>query len=50
MDSAEEALRKAVEDAEDFMKRAPYLCYDLAKELIRAAKDVLKERTEEEHG
>lgn len=50
MDSAEEALQKAVEEAETFMKRAPYICYDVAVELIQAVKDVLKERTEEEHG
>ena len=33
-------LAKATADAEDWMKKAPYLCYDLAKELIAAAKEV----------
>ncbi len=36
-------LAEAVERAEDWMKKAPYLCYDLAKELIEAAKEVLDE-------
>ena len=36
-----ERLAKATADAEDWMKKAPYLCYDLAKELIAAAKEVI---------
>ena len=37
-----ERLAKATADAEDWIKKAPYLCYDLAKELIAAAKEVTK--------
>lgn len=33
-----ERLTKATAEAEEFMSKAPYLCYDLAKELIDAAK------------
>ncbi len=36
-----ERLAKATADAEDWMKKAPYLCYDLAKELIAAAKETI---------
>ena len=35
-----ERLAKATADAENWMSKAPYLCYDLAKELIAAAKEV----------
>ena len=35
-----ERLAKATYEAEGWMKKAPYLCYDLAKELIAAAKEV----------
>ena len=35
-----ERLAKATAEAENWMKKAPYLCYDLAKELIAAAKEV----------
>lgn len=51
MSEAEEALREKVKECKGWMKKAPYLCYDLAIELIRAAEYVLEEeRTEEEHG
>lgn len=36
-----ERLAKATTEAEEFMSKAPYLCYDLAKELIVAAKEVI---------
>lgn len=36
-----EKLAEAVERAEDWMKKAPYLCFDLAMDLIEAAKEVL---------
>ena len=34
-------LAKATAEAEEFLSKAPYLCYDLAKELIVAAKEVI---------
>ena len=34
-------LAKAADEAEAFMKKAPYLCYDHAKSLIAAAKEVI---------
>lgn len=36
-----ERLAKATAEAEEFMSKAPYLCYDIAKELIEAAKEVI---------
>lgn len=36
-------LAKATAEAEDWLKKAPYLCYDLAKELIEAAKEVTQD-------
>jgi hypothetical protein len=36
-----ERLAKATAEAEEFMSKAPYLCYDLANELIEAAKEVI---------
>lgn len=44
MSEAEEALREKVKECENWMSRAPYLCYDLAIELIQAAKNLLEER------
>lgn len=38
--SDHEDLKQLVSDCESFMSRAPYLCYDLAKRLIAAAKKV----------
>ncbi len=37
-----ERLAQATKQAEDWMSKAPYLCYDIAKELIAAAKEVTK--------
>ena len=37
-----ERLAQATKQAEGWMSKAPYLCYDLAKELIEAAKEVVK--------
>ena len=39
--TAEMQLQMAIEDAEQFMKKAPYLGYDHAKNLIKAAKEVI---------
>lgn len=39
--AAEMQLKMAIEDAEQFMKKAPYLGYDHAKNLIAAAKEVI---------
>ena len=36
-----ERLEKAANEAEAFMQKAPYLCYDHAKNLIAAAKEVI---------
>ena len=41
--TAEMQLQMAIEDAEQFMKKAPYLGYDHAKNLIAAAKRVLED-------
>lgn len=38
-----ERLAKATAEAENWMSKAPYLCYDLAKELIEAAKEVTQD-------
>lgn len=42
--SSVERLRAAVKQSEEWMKHAPYLCYDLAKELIEAAKGVVEDK------
>ena len=40
-----ERLAQATKQAEDWMSKAPYLCYDIAKELIAAAKEVTNDAT-----
>ena len=42
--TAEMQLQMAIEAAEQFMKKAPYLGYDHAKNLIEAARLVLEEK------
>lgn len=42
--TAEMQLKMEIEAAEQFMKKAPYLGYDHAKNLIEAARLVLEER------
>ena len=39
--AAEMHLKTEIEAAEQFMKKAPYLCYDHAENLIAAAKEVI---------
>ena len=39
-------LAQATKQAEDWMSKAPYLCYDIAKELIAAAKEVTHDETD----
>lgn len=39
--AAEMQLKTEIEAAEQFMAKAPYLCYDHAKSLIAAAKEVI---------
>ena len=47
--AAEMQLQMAIEAAEQFMTKAPYLCYDHAKNLIAAAKRVLEAKDDVEH-
>jgi len=39
LNTSTERLAKATAEAENWMSKAPYLCYDLAKKLIAAAKE-----------